>query len=264
MKKRVISAIVALAIFIPIFIKGGFIYNLAIYILSLLALKEFIEIKETKKKLPLFLTFISYLIMSFIVLHDTSSNAIISLDFRILSALFLVFLVPTLMYSEKNKYSVNDAFYLIGGIFFLGVSFSLLIITRSISLSILTYLFLITMCTDSYAYLFGSLIGKHKLLESISPKKSVEGMLFGTFFGSLIGFMYYYTFIGSNDFVVVIFITIFLSVIGQLGDLVFSGIKRYFNKKDFSNIMPGHGGILDRFDSIIFVLLAYTFFINIL
>ena len=59
-----------------------------------------------------------------------------------------------------------------------------------------------------------------------------------------------------------IIITAFLTIIGQLGDLFFSAIKRYFNTKDFSNLMPGHGGILDRFDSIIFIMLAFTFFMN--
>ena len=63
---------------------------------------------------------------------------------------------------------------------------------------------------------------------------------------------------------VIILMTLFLSILGQFGDLVFSSIKRYFGKKDFSNIMPGHGGILDRFDSIIFVLLGFMFFIPLI
>jgi phosphatidate cytidylyltransferase len=58
--------------------------------------------------------------------------------------------------------------------------------------------------------------------------------------------------------------TLFLSIIGQFGDLIFSAIKRNFKIKDFSNFMPGHGGILDRFDSIFFILMTFTFFINIL
>ena len=68
---------------------------------------------------------------------------------------------------------------------------------------------------------------------------------------------------GAN-ILTVIFMTLILSIIGQLGDLVFSSIKRYFNIKDFSNIMPGHGGILDRFDSIIFVILGFMFFITLI
>ena len=201
--------------------------------------------------------------MSFIVLYSASEGLNFSLDYRIIAGLFLIYLLPTLLHAKSKTYSINDAFYLIGGIFFLGTSFSLFIITRSVSLHVITYLFLITIFTDTFAYLFGSLIGKHKLLKEISPKKSIEGMVLGTFFGSFIGYMYCYAFITTDNLVLIVLATIFFSIIGQLGDLVFSAIKRYFNKKDFSNIMPGHGGILDRFDSIIFVLLAYTFFISL-
>ena len=61
-----------------------------------------------------------------------------------------------------------------------------------------------------------------------------------------------------------IVVTLFLTVVGQLGDLFFSAIKRYFDKKDFSNLMPGHGGVLDRLDSIIFVMLAFSMFMTLL
>ena len=64
--------------------------------------------------------------------------------------------------------------------------------------------------------------------------------------------------------IIVILMSLFLSILGQYGDLVFSAIKRYYGKKDFSNIMPGHGGILDRFDSIIFVILGFMFFITLI
>ena len=134
-----------------------------------------------------------------------------------------------------------------------------------INKNLLVYLVLITVMTDTFAYLTGMLIGKHKLLEVISPKKTWEGLIGGTFFGVFIATIYYITVINSNiSLLIVIPITLLLSIVGQLGDLFFSAIKRYFDKKDFSNLMPGHGGVLDRLDSLIFVLLAYSFFLNIL
>ena len=79
------------------------------------------------------------------------------------------------------------------------------------------------------------------------------------------GTVYYLTVIDSNASVFVIAgVVLLLSIVGQLGDLFFSAIKRRFKVKDFSNLMPGHGGVLDRLDSIIFVMLAFTFFVNIL
>ena len=90
-------------------------------------------------------------------------------------------------------------------------------------------------------------------------------MIGGTVFGVLIPTIFYYLFVNNvTPIYVITFITLFLSVLGQLGDLVFSAIKRYFSKKDFSNLIPGHGGILDRLDSIIFVVLGFMFFMTIL
>lgn len=266
MKQRVISAIVALLILVPIFLMGGFIYDATIVILSLLGLREFLKVKETKKELPSFIQFISYIMLSLIVVSGVNSQEMIfSIDFRIISGLLVVFLLPTILYHDRLLYSINDAFYLIGGVFFLGVSFSLLIIIRNISLNYIIYLFLISIMTDTYAYIVGRLIGSHKLLESISPNKTWEGMIAGTFFGVFIPTLYYVTAIDMNaSYLFIIVMTLFLSILGQFGDLVFSAIKRYFKTKDFSNIMPGHGGILDRFDSIIFVILGFIFFITIL
>ena len=90
-------------------------------------------------------------------------------------------------------------------------------------------------------------------------------MVGGTVFGVFIATVYYHVVIDSLlPIYIVILMTLFLSILGQLGDLVFSAIKRYFGKKDFSNIMPGHGGVLDRLDSIIFVMLGFMFFISII
>ena len=108
------------------------------------------------------------------------------------------------------------------------------------------------------------MIGKRKL-SKISPSKTVEGLFGGILFGTFVPVMFYKTVINpSMNTLGIISITLFLCVLGQYGDLCFSAIKRYFGKKDFSELIPEHGGILDRFDSIIFILLGFIFFINIL
>ena len=112
--------------------------------------------------------------------------------------------------------------------------------------------------TEEFALISGMLVGEHKLCPEISPKKTIEGLIGGVFMGTFVSTAFYYTVISSNiSLVVLIFVSALLCLIGQLGDLVFSSIKRYYNVKDFSNIIPGHGGILDRFDSLIFVTLAF-------
>ena len=262
MKLRVISALVIVLVLVPMLLLGGVIFNLGTIILALLALRELLKVSQTKKELPMFINFISYIVLTLIIFSSVNiSDMTFAIDFRILSALALVFLVPVVLYHDRKKYDIISAFYLLGGVFFLGISFSLVIILRNISLLLVIYLFLITVITDSYAYIIGSLIGKHKLLEMISPNKTWEGMIFGTVFGTIVATTFYVVAIDSTSIITPFLITLFLSILGQFGDLVFSAIKRHYGVKDFSNIIPGHGGILDRFDSIIFVMLGYIFFI---
>ena len=136
---------------------------------------------------------------------------------------------------------------------------------RNISVNLLIYLILIAVFSDIYAFVTGKLIGKNYLLKEVSPCKTIEGMIGGILFGTFVPVVYYNTIVSSSfNLLFLILITFFLCVLGQLGDLCFSFIKRYFGKKDFSNIIPGHGGILDRFDSVIFILLGFMFFINIM
>ena len=266
MKTRIISGIIALAIIIPLILTGGLIFNLGVYVISILALKEFLDVKSTKKQIPIFIQLIAYIFITILIAFNSKDlSNVFTLDYRVLSALFMSFLIPTVFYHEQSKYSINDAFYLIGGLLFLGISMSLLILVRSIDLNLLIFLLIIPMVTDIFAYITGMLIGKHQLLKEISPKKTVEGMIGGTIMGVFVGAMFYHTLVDPLfPKIELLAICTFLSVLGQYGDLVFSAIKRYFGKKDFSNLIPGHGGILDRLDSIIFVLLGFMFFITII
>lgn len=265
MKMRIISATIALLVIIPILISGGMLFDITVFILAILGLKEFLDIKKSKKEVPIFIEFISYIALGLIIFFNSSNNYLLSVDYRLIAGVFLTFLIPTVLYHDRKLYSVNDAFYLIGGVFFLGVSFSLFMLLRSEGLNLLLYLLLIAIFTDTFALFTGLLIGKNKLLSDISPKKTVEGMMGGTILGVFIASAFYNTVIDSTlPLYIVVFMTTFLSIIGQFGDLVFSAIKRYFSKKDFSNIMPGHGGILDRLDSIIFISLGFMFFISLI
>ncbi|MCK8461581.1 phosphatidate cytidylyltransferase [Mycoplasma capricolum subsp. capricolum] len=139
--------------------------------------------------------------------------------------------------------------------------------------------------TDSFAYLFGIRFGRHKLAPSISPKKSWEGAIGGFFLSTIINLIWVLTiffvpwtrnfapFIGMFDLLlnnnvtlmllVYIFLTILISLFTQFGDLVFSYIKRSIDVKDFSNLIPGHGGILDRLDSFYFVFFIIYIILHI-
>ena len=266
MKQRVISIIFMSIIVIPLFVIGGMPYNIGIAILSLLGLKEFLDIKESKKKLPLFVKVISYVFL-LLVLFTNKGNSIRSfaIDFRIISGLFFTFLIPTVLYHDREKYSVNDAMFMLGGIFFLSMSMALFMRMRTYDYKTMIYLILVAVITDTFAYITGKLIGKHKLLENISPNKTVEGTIGGSIFGVFVPCMYYITVIHPEVSIIkLVLMTGFLSILGQFGDLFFSAIKRYYGKKDFSNLIPGHGGVLDRVDSLIFILLGFMFLISVI
>ena len=130
-------------------------------------------------------------------------------------------------------------------------------------IAVIILIIAITMLTDTFAYLIGCLIGKHKMCPKISPKKSWEGAIAGLIGGTAIATIIYSNLVGTFSLKIII-MTIILSIGGQIGDLFFSKIKRENDIKDFSNIMPGHGGILDRFDSMTFIVFGYLVIFNLL
>lgn len=170
-------------------------------------------------------------------------------------------------------------------VLYVGFGFSSLVILKRFGSCFLVYVFLTIIITDVFAFLFGVKFGKHKIAPNISPKKSWEGAIAGTVFGTVIGslFAIFYgkifpagsllninnlkwtifdqttSFLKNGDSgyvwknaLLLIFLTITLSIVGQIGDLVASKFKRTYEIKDFGNVFPGHGGVLDRFDSAIF------------
>lgn len=166
--------------------------------------------------------------------------------------------------------------------FYVGFGISSILALRMLGVRFIVYLFLITLTTDIFAYFFGMLFGKHKMIERISPKKTWEGAIGGTIIGTitatLFAFLYGSLFSESFNtggfetifsvfsgvekinpvaqFIVIMVVTLFASIAGQIGDLVASRFKRTYDVKDFGNIFPGHGGILDRFDSSILVAMV--------
>ena len=266
MKKRIISAIIMVAVFVPLLLIGGITFAIFMTILALFGLYEIMNIRETKKPFPIAMKVIAYLMVIFFSMTNFKSiEFLYNVDYRVMTFIIFVFLVPMVYINDTKKYNINDALFLIGSILFIGMSFNLLIITRNYDITYIIYLFLITTITDTFAFFTGKIIGKHKLCPDISPKKTVEGVIGGTLMGTFAATAFYVTVINNcNSLILVIVITILLSLVGQIGDLVFSIIKRYYGRKDFSNLIPGHGGILDRFDSIIFVALTFILFLGII
>ena len=264
MKDRILSSIALLLVLIPCLIVGGLPFAILVALVGSLSLYELIKIIKTNNNIPLYIEIINYVILLFFILNNVSGTNIYSVvDYRIISALILANLAPLVFINNKITYSLNTAFFLIGVVLFLGISFNLGVVLRNTGINTIIYLFLITICNDSFAYLTGLLIGRHHYT-SISPKKTIEGCIGGAVMGTCIASIFYFTVFTPDNYFLVVLLTFLISLISQLGDLVFSCIKREFGVKDFSKLIPGHGGVLDRLDSIIFALLGFVVFSFIL
>lgn len=263
MKTRIISAIVALVVVIPLYIIGDIPLAIFVGIIGLLGYKEILTLKESHKPLPALVIGLGALsLLSLIFVTLDGYQLAFGVSYQAIMFLVLAMLIPTLFYKDDTAYTTKDAFYLVGTILVLGVTFNAFLLLRERDILLLVYLFLISSMNDTFAMIVGKLIGKHKLCPKISPNKTIEGSLAGLILGTFMACLFYYNLIQPLMISKLIIMTVFLSVVGQIGDILFSKIKRENNIKDFSNIMPGHGGILDRLDSICFIILAFILIIR--
>jgi len=152
---------------------------------------------------------------------------------------------------------INDFCKFIFSILYISMlsSFGLMIFNSARGDIFLLHFLIICWATDSFAYIVGSNFGKRKLCEKISPKKSVEGFYGGVAGGVLAGSVGY--FFLHDKFIIIILTSLFTSLACVVGDLFESVLKRKFNIKDTGNIIPGHGGVLDRIDGVLIALPIY-------
>ncbi len=266
MKTRIISAIIMIVVLVPVLIMGGTVFKVVLTALGALALYEMIHIKDKKNKVPIYMKIFAYLTYVFLCLNNASFHTnYYTVSYQLIALVIFLFLVPVIFINDNDRYSFMDAIWLTGITVFIGFAFNLLILIRYYDINYFLYLVFITIVTDTFALFTGYFIGKHKLCPKISPKKTVEGAIGGTVMGTFVAVAFYLTVINTSiSLYYIIPITVLLSLVGQLGDLVFSSIKRYFDQKDFGNIIPGHGGVLDRVDSLIFVALAFIIIIELI
>lgn len=256
LKQRVITAVVALIIFIPIVFLGGTLIEIAALALAVVAMSEVLIMKRILLVTPE--AIISILGTLFLVapkswMHDLPSQ----INTPFVSLIFAIALMVRVVFS-KNRFNFDDAGVLTLTMLYTGFGFNMFVQARTVGLGMLMYLLLTVWSTDSGAYLVGRKIGKTKLAPQISPNKTWEGSIGGTIVAVIVGIIFSVTGLIHYGILATILMTLFLSIAGQLGDLVESSLKRYYGVKDSGRILPGHGGILDRFDSLLLVLpMAY-------
>lgn len=261
MRMRIIGAGILLFILIGSIMIGYQAFGLVMLVCAVMGYGELINIKYNVKDKNLdMVRLIGGASLVLMVLNDTFFNLSNEVLFLVP---MLGLTIPIVFYNDTKRYNIQDAFFIMGVVFFLGFAFHNIIYMAKIDVYRCVFIFLIAFITDTYAYIGGCLIGRHKLT-SISPKKTVEGTLVGTLMGIIVGSVYYNMAIGGLGIGSIVMVCLFLTILSEIGDLVFSSIKRYFDIKDFSNLIPGHGGVLDRFDSVIFVSLGLYIVMSIL
>jgi len=180
--------------------------------------------------------------------------------FYLFIALFLLLLYFfVIVIFSRGRINIGNAavFYMMT--VYVTVSFVCIVCLRNQENGAYLYLlpFIGALSSDTFAYFFGCAFGKHKLIPEISPKKTIEGSISGIFFGALSFVLYGWIlktwFLPSStpNYLVLALSGIIVSAISQCGDLIASAVKRYYGVKDFGNLFPGHGGVLDRFDSVL-------------
>lgn len=254
MKQRTITGIIlaiiaALGILIDISI-----FTALLYIIAAIACHEIYHLKENNYSI---ITPILMFLMVFVSTFVDSGYIIIAIS------IYFILLVLISLIDERltlNDVTQNFTF----GILLAYALKGAIGIYGSAGRWAIVWIFVANFATDIGAYYVGSLIGKHKLIERISPKKTIEGAIGGWLSGFVFGTVFGYFVLSqylSMPFIV--WSSVLIPVTAQMGDLFFSMIKRKYNIKDFGRIFPGHGGVLDRIDSITFSLLAIQTLITI-
>ena len=256
MKTRIITGVVAAALFIPFVIYGKLPFTLLVYVIASVGVYEILRMKKiviysVPGILSLFATFV-------MLMPATWEQQV--LEWTTYSKLELLFIAAILLliYSVvvKNRFTFDDVAFVILSTLYVGMGFYYLIATRNADegLAYIIFALLVVWTTDSGAYFVGRRLGKNKLWPEISPNKTIEGFVGGIVIAVVAVVIMQFIAPFDVSWIALLLIAIISSIFGQMGDLVESAIKRHYDVKDSGNILPGHGGILDRFDSLLFVL----------
>ncbi|MEG1255192.1 phosphatidate cytidylyltransferase [Clostridium sp.] len=261
MNQRYIGALVLAPLLLFIFL-GGYFLKISVALLSLGGMYEFYKVSKISGYKPV--AFIGYILC--IAYYMYIGNGFdLGVAVGVFTLVVLLLMIVPVINTERNFIDIGltilPCFYV--AIFF---SFILLLSIKTNGNYFVWLIFISSWGCDTMAYYFGRYLGKRKLVPKVSPKKTVAGGI-GGLLGSVLGCTIFGFVIARYDVNVPLYhyvgIGILGGIFGQCGDFVASSIKRHTGVKDYSNLIPGHGGILDRFDSILFVSVVVYYYISI-
>lgn len=271
MKTRILTAIVAICILLPVLIfSDTLIFPLALAILTLVALYEMASCIGLKKAWSL--TLPAYLLalgLPFLIRYGTGIDSLRQYAFAAICVAILYFF--SVLTFSHGKYKLSDVATWFMTAFYILLGFSSISVLRFLETAGGKYVYLLVFIgawvTDTFAYFCGMLLGrggKHKLIPDVSPKKTWEGSIGGTVF-CMIAMVIFGAIINSisnfqANYILLVIAGLLIAVVSQIGDLCMSVIKRTYGIKDYGKLFPGHGGVLDRFDSTLAVAVILAAF----
>lgn len=253
--KRILTTVFGLPIVALLFVLGNqYVIGIAVLIASIISMYEYFEaVKKVSKPIQ----WVGYLANIYIIgamfLETEKLLHLVALSIPIIMLILFLNVIFTDM-----KITFKDVAYTLVGIMYVPFFFMFLELVRKLEFGkvLFAYTFVVSWSTDIFAYLIGKHFGKHKF-SKISPKKSIEGCVAGAIGAVIISVIYM---VISNKFWgtefsygMIALISLGLSLLSQVGDFVASSVKRFVDVKDYGNLLPGHGGMLDRLDSLIFI-----------
>lgn len=251
-RTRLLSGIVLVAAALVLIISGGYLLLAGLFAVSVIGLFELYRVFHIEKSL---LGMVGYLAV-LVYYINLSIPFIPEKEIFVLGFLILIMAVYVLKFPE---YRADQVFAGFTGVFYVAVMLSCIYQTRIMTAGvyIVWLIFLASWGSDTCAYCVGVLIGKHKMAPKLSPKKSVEGAIGGVLGAALLTMLYGWIFreqmnLATEDIFILAAISAIGAIISMIGDLAASAVKRNYDIKDYGKLIPGHGGILDRFDSVIF------------
>lgn len=264
--KRITSALLGFPLVVIILTFGNkYVVDIFLAIIALLGMQEYFNAvsKESKPVRWIGYLFCIFIALIHIVPENLPEEVIKPILMLVLPTVMLILFCQVIFTNMKINFR-DIAYTLFGMAYVIGfITFIALMRGMENGRVLVWYAIIASWGTDTFAYLIGKRFGKHKL-SKISPKKSVEGAIAGVIGATVIAMIYTFAMskFGYNySYLAIAGITVLLSIIGQIGDFAASTIKRYVDIKDYSNLIPGHGGMLDRIDSLMFLApFAYIFF----
>ena len=253
--KRITSGLLGFPLVLIILLIGNkYIVDIALAIIALLAMNEYFNAVQKVSNPIRWVGYLSCFSIAIIHLVPVESlNMVVTLSVPTILLILFAQVIATEM-----RTTFKDIAYTFLGIFYVVffMIFVALIDGMQNGKILIWYAIIAAWGTDIFAYFIGKHFGKHKFSQ-VSPKKSIEGCIAGTVGAILLMLLYTYvanTFWGMNySYGFIAMISVILSLIGQIGDFAASSIKRYVGIKDYSELIPGHGGMLDRIDSLLFI-----------